>query len=259
MARSRSKRRRRPLSRAHRIAGSPRPPAGAILAYRLAIGRVAETFAARVRAATKGKLERFALRADAASPDSSDTLGRPLFDVGALLDATASPVDKAARHSKAEFRRVGISLPPKDEPSLTKLTASWRKAAADRAEAILENERETIVALLQSSENRTPEQLEERIEERLLVTKSKLQGAARDDVLTLNAQITGARQQAAGIDSFVWTTAGDGTRVRESHQALDGQTFPWSDPPIVDGEPAIPGEPPNCRCFAYPVLPELED
>jgi SPP1 gp7 family putative phage head morphogenesis protein len=59
------------------------------------------------------------------------------------------------------------------------------------------------------------------------------------------------------VTEFVWTTAGD-ERTRESHRAIDGQTFSWDDPPVVDNEEAIPGEPPNCRCVAFPVLPELD-
>lgn len=252
-------RRRRRLSRAARLAASPRPPAGAILAYRIALGRVADRFAERARAALKGKLDKFALRSDAAPDDAADTLGASLFDTRTVFAATAAPVAKAERHSKAEFNRIGIQLEPKKEPSLDRLRSQWRKDAAARAEAILENEQEGILALLRDSENRTPEQLEERLEERFLVTKSKLQSAARDDVLTLNGRINGARQEAAGIEEFEWVTAGDGPRVRESHRELDGKRFRWDDPPVVDDEPAIPGEPPNCRCQAMPVLPELDE
>lgn len=229
----------------------------------MALTRIAERFAADVRRATKGKLSRFALRSDA-KDEAADTLGAVAFDTRGIYGATAGPVDKTTRHSKGEFQRLKIKLPPKDEPDLGSVAKRWRREAADRVEAILESERQTIIELLRDSENRTPEnrtpeQLQDRIDERLLTTRSKLQSAARDDVLTLNSRINAERQQAAGIEEFEWTTAGDGPRVRESHQELDGKRFRWDDPPIVDGEPALPGEPDNCRCVPTPVLPELEE
>lgn len=253
---ARAKRRPRKLTRAQRLARSPRVPAGAILAYRLAIRGIAKRFATSVRAALKGKLADFALeqtRTDAAADEALDGV---TFDTGTIFRASAGVAEKAVRNSKSEFGRIGIKL--EDEPSLAKVTSSWRKNSAERVEKILARERDTIVSLLQSSEHRTPEELDDRIEDRLAVTASKLERAAHDDVLTLNAHINRERQTAAGIDQFEWTTADD-ARVRDSHAELDGQRFPWDDPPIVDGEAALPGEPDNCRCIAFPVLPELED
>ena len=37
-----------------------------------------------------------------------------------------------------------------------------------------------------------------------------------------------------------------------------GLTALWDDPPEVDGEEAIPGDPYNCRCVAFPILDELD-
>ena len=40
---------------------------------------------------------------------------------------------------------------------------------------------------------------------------------------------------------------------------LKGRASSVNDPPIVDGVPSLPGEPPLCRCTAFPELPELDD
>ena len=57
------------------------------------------------------------------------------------------------------------------------------------------------------------------------------------------------RQEDLGIERYVWRTQGDG-KVRESHAALHGQTFEWSEP---DAE--HPGQAHNCRCWAEPIAP----
>lgn len=94
----------------------------------------------------------------------------------------------------------------------------------------------------------------------LLGPKTKARAAllARDQTLTLNAQITRTRQQNVGITEYVWTTSGD-ERVRDTHAELDGTVQRWDDPPETseDGRRNHPGEDFQCRCTAFPVLPEL--
>jgi SPP1 gp7 family putative phage head morphogenesis protein len=215
---------------------------------------VADDWVAKARAALDGELPRFAKRTITAEADSA--LDSVTFDSGVAMRASHGVPQRAIRHSKREFQRIGISL--NKEPNLDKLTQQWREDSAARVAAIFEHEKATLIELLADSENRTPEELQDRIDERFEVTKSKIDTAAYDDVLTLNGQITQERQTSAGIESFVWTTAGD-ERVRDSHIALDGAEFRWDDPPEVDGEEAVPGEPYNCRCVAFPIVPELDD
>jgi SPP1 gp7 family putative phage head morphogenesis protein len=75
---------------------------------------------------------------------------------------------------------------------------------------------------------------------------------ARDQIGKFYGQINASRQQALGLDKFVWRTVGD-ERVREDHAERDGEVYSYSDPP--DGE--LPGEPILCRCYAEPALDEL--
>lgn len=97
------------------------------------------------------------------------------------------------------------------------------------------------------------EVLAKRLVERGLVAESRARLIARDQIEKLNGQLTERRQRALGVDRYVWRTVGD-ERVRDEHEARDGQTFAWSDPPS-DGHP---GEPINCRCWAEPILDETE-
>lgn len=251
--------RRKRLTRAQRYARSPRPPAAVELEYAARLGRVAERWIAKVRARLEGKIGTFALerRSDAASEEADAALDGLSFSTSTVLDASSGIAERVTRHSKAEFKRIGIRLRPGDEPGLSKIHTAWRKASAARVEKIFDREKDTIVELLKDSENRTPDELQDRLDERFEITKSKVQSAARDDILTLNGRITQERQTAAGVTEFDWTCAGD-QKVRDSHRDMDGVRCSWDDPPEVDGEQVIPGEPQNCRCVAFPVLPELE-
>lgn len=97
------------------------------------------------------------------------------------------------------------------------------------------------------------EELRAQLLERGSVSESRAELIARDQTLKVNGAITEIRQTAAGIDSYVWSTSLD-ERVRDSHAALEGQTFSWSAPPDV----GHPGQDFQCRCVAVPVIAELE-
>lgn len=93
------------------------------------------------------------------------------------------------------------------------------------------------------------------IQSRYNVGKTHARLIARDQIGKLNAAVTKAQQQDAGIEEYIWCTAGD-SRVRNSHKDLNGHKFRWDDPPVVDkkGRRCHPGEDYQCRCRAKPVF-----
>lgn len=101
------------------------------------------------------------------------------------------------------------------------------------------------------------EEVRKKIEERLGVVRSRAELIARDQTLKLYGQIQQARQTAAGIEEYTWSTSED-ERVRAAHEHLEGTTQRWDDPPVVDpktGRKAHPGGDFQCRCAAIPILP----
>jgi SPP1 gp7 family putative phage head morphogenesis protein len=76
---------------------------------------------------------------------------------------------------------------------------------------------------------------------------------ARDQFGSLNAQVNKHRQEQVGIERYRWRTSGD-TRVRDSHEDLDGEAFTWADGAPGEGHP---GEPINCRCTPDPILEDI--
>jgi len=84
------------------------------------------------------------------------------------------------------------------------------------------------------------------------VTESRAALIARDQVGKLFGDINKQRQTNLGVTRYVWRTVRD-NRVREEHEALDGDSIAWNSPPS-DGHP---GEAVNCRCYADPDFSDL--
>ncbi len=111
-------------------------------------------------------------------------------------------------------------------------------------------------------QGRTIRDISKDIQEEYNISKHRAQMFARDQVATLNAQITKMQQQDAGCKRYRWSTSHD-SRVRPCHAALNGKTFDWNDPPemwyetkksgrVYTGRRCNPGEDYACRCVAIP-------
>lgn|GEM_PF-1652877 len=104
------------------------------------------------------------------------------------------------------------------------------------------------------------EDLAEQLEARAAVSASRAMFIARDTTSKTSAAINHARQRAAGVSRYVWSTSLD-ERVRPLHAELEGRRFAYDDPPVTseDGDRNNPGEDWQCRCVAIPVIPGLDD
>lgn len=92
-----------------------------------------------------------------------------------------------------------------------------------------------------------------------LVTRSRAELIARTETSRAASSLTEVRARHVGSDSYQWMTAGDAD-VRRAHRRLSGHVFRWDDPPLAS-EPSQgmhyhPGQGPNCRCFAAPIIPD---
>ena len=103
-----------------------------------------------------------------------------------------------------------------------------------------------------------------RLEKLVGLTKSKAKMIARDQLGTLNAQMTRHEHESAGVGKYKWITKRD-SLVRDCHRALHGTIHKWSEPPpmwymtksrgiVYTGRYCNPGEDFGCRCTAAPVF-----
>ena len=103
-----------------------------------------------------------------------------------------------------------------------------------------------------------------RLEKLIGLTKSKAKAIARDQLGTLNAQMTQHEHESMGISKYKWITKRD-SLVRDCHRTLHGKIFSWNEPPemwyvtksrgiVYTGRRCHPGEDYGCRCTASPVF-----
>ncbi len=76
---------------------------------------------------------------------------------------------------------------------------------------------------------------------------------SRDQVNSLDGEITMILQKEIGVMKFIWQTCRD-ERVRKTHRELEGQLCEWDDLPKIAGETVWPGSQFNCRCTAKPIF-----
>ena len=100
--------------------------------------------------------------------------------------------------------------------------------------------------------------IRDQIVNELGVEESRAAFWARDQIGSLNGQLTKQRQESIGIDEYIWRSSLD-ERVRATHRRLEGTKHRWDDPPQVGARLVHPGEDYNCRCTADPVIPGIEN
>lgn len=188
-------------------------------------------------------------------------IDRAIFDVGATVASVSRT--EWAKQAKAV---VGVDL-SKIEPKLTPLTERFRPENLDLITSMAKDKVARVARILDDAPSARVETIRDRILEDGEVTKRQAALIARDQVLSLNAQVTQARHEAAGITRYIWRTSGDGD-VRPDHRALDGKVFSYDDPPVVNatevrrGRPARrehPGQDYQCRCTAEPVIEGFDE
>lgn len=217
--------------------------------------------------------ERYGTRADAIGVTRADRveLGE-VFDrvregelTKPFLERMFHLVDAQAAN---DLQRV-VPVPMKDTlPRAAELQQEW----VDRNTSLIRLEqraRQEVARIVDAPirEGVRVEEIRERIQARMSVVRSRAELIARDQTLKLYGQIQEERQTQAGIEEYTWSTSLD-ERVRGNpsgiypkshgnHWKLEGRTFRWDDPPVVDektGRKEHPGGDFQCRCAAIPVL-----
>lgn len=153
-------------------------------------------------------------------------------------------------------------------PNAHKLEQEWLRANTDLIQLPERARREVEKVITDPiNQGQRVEVVREKIQERLDVVKTRATLIARDQTTKVYGQLQEARQRAAGITHYVWSTSLD-ERVRGTpggmwpqgnHFDLEGTTQAWDDPPIIDprtNERGHPGTAILCRCAAVPILPD---
>ena len=117
-----------------------------------------------------------------------------------------------------------------------------------------------------------PRETAREIRDRFGVTEARARLIGRDQVSKLNGQITQGRNQALGLDLYIWSSSVD-ERVRETHDVMEGKVCKWDDDSVyadtvedaqagrwksrasIGGVDQHPGQDFQCRCVSRAVIP----
>ena len=94
------------------------------------------------------------------------------------------------------------------------------------------------------------------IQDRYKISESKAKFLARQETSLFMSEFRKNRFSEAGVIRYIWRDSGKPC-VRPDHKRLNGRTFFYSDPPIVDrasGRRGNPGQDYGCQCIDEPVL-----
>lgn len=173
-----------------------------------------------------------------------------------LEEMAVAEGDKISAQHKQQMQkqlRASLGLDVFAEtPQLRSLLSSWTKQNTKLIKSLPKKHLDRVEETLERgfAAGLRFEEMTKQLQKDLKVSKNRAKLIARDQVSALNGQLSRARQEANGVDKFIWRTMED-ERVRPEHEELDGQTFFWAKGAPVEG---YPGQPINCRCYAEPVL-----
>jgi SPP1 gp7 family putative phage head morphogenesis protein len=221
--------------------------------YRLAVGKCPSWILAEASA--------FREKAKKVHASLVKKIGEIEKDLDKTIEDSSISYDKTVASLDDGFRGVAKSLeinPTMSEEARRKISETYSN---NMKLFIKKFSKSQIVALRETVEKNAFEgyrfsALQTGLEHNYGVTKNKAKFLARNETSIFMSKFREERFSEAGIKKYQWSTSHD-SRVRDDHKHLDGKTFFFSSPPIVDkatGARANPGEWYQCRCVAIPVI-----
>lgn len=169
--------------------------------------------------------------------------------------------DKVKENATEEQQRairavIGVAPSFVDDEEVGTLLNSWKRENGAFITRFADDEIQDAQNIVSRGVRRgtSTKDLKDSLRRKFRISDNRAQRIARTEISQLNAQITKQRERELGIEKFIWRTAGD-ERVRDQHEAWNGRTFSWDDPP----QGVVPGEEINCRCVSSPALDDLLD
>lgn len=167
-----------------------------------------------------------------------------------MLGQVAQDVKRSTTSYYSNLFKQGVPA-----PDTTALVKDWRIENLQLIKDVGNEQVQQLNTLFSKAQQtgQRHEELVSAVQERLGVGLNRAKLIARDQTTKFNSTVHLAQAKSAGIEEFIWSTSKDAS-VRASHKALDGRTFRYDNPPIVDHVRALPGQPIQCRCQAIPKV-----
>lgn len=109
------------------------------------------------------------------------------------------------------------------------------------------------------SQGRDLKSLQEELQERFGVARSRAQLIARDQNNKATSAMNRGRQRELGISRAYWRHTAASKEPRPEHLDADGEEFDLDKGLLIDGEYIFPGEEINCGCIAESIVDGYND
>ena len=255
--------------------------------YRARLVRMVKAIETQIHERLIAELPRLAQMRDATSPrrDSWDLeierliAGLTVFgsrQAESIISDLGEFADGVNKFNRASFARamanvIGVDFTSGADGQWLQIEMrSWASENAALIKSIPERMMTDVEGIAQRAlrTGADPRETAREIRRRFGVTESRARLIASDQVSKLNAAITQSRNQALGLDLYVWSSSSD-ERVRDSHVAMEGRLCRWDDPTVysdddgqtwkprssIGGEEQHPGMAVRCRCVSRAVIP----
>lgn len=264
LIRTRQVAQRRVLEQKAKIA-KPTLPKQAELAYQKSLVRVVEQAQAQIWKEIEPLTASFkSSREDALPPSFAQVLDRlknfftRLVTGSEIRDLVETPILQVDQHVKRRLLRLITVTPELTDIGMGALFDQFVRQNVDLIRDVLTSQVDDLAQVISQAhaEGLRQETLADLLQERFDFSRKRALFIARDQILTLNAQITEQRHRNLGIQEYIWDSSQD-VRVRKDHKHLHGRRIRYSDPPIENratGNRAHAGIPIACRCQQIPIV-----
>lgn len=164
------------------------------------------------------------------------------------------------------FAREAVGVAAiQSEPRLESLMESW---SVNNAKLISSIQQRYHADVAQAAQNyvrmgRPSSEFAAELRRQHGLTRTRAKLIARTETAKLNSAVTRERQEALGLDVYIWRTSRD-ERVRHTHEVMEGKYCKYSDPTVyadtphgpwlkrssIQGYQGDPGTDFQCRCTA---------
>jgi len=179
-----------------------------------------------------------------------------MVDSMVFHDEVITVLDDAGREVKKNVKRLNVIEPELTKAQKTEIaklyTNNMQYYVKNWAENEISEMRQKVQKLVLQGYRQ--DAVSEMLQKDYGIAKRKAAFLARNETGIMLAEYKKVTYKAMGFDKFIWRTVVDG-KERELHYRLNGTTWSWDNPPVIDErtlQKGLPGETYNCRCTAQP-------
>lgn len=168
-------------------------------------------------------------------------------------------LDDAGNEIKKNTKKIAVIEPELNEMQKEEIARNYTKniqgyVIKDFAQERIPEMRKKIQELV--FKGYRYEEAEKMLQKEFGIMARKAKFLAQNETNIMLSEYKKVTYKEMGSKSFVWHTITDG-KERELHKKLNGTTWTYENPPVIDertGQRGLPGQTYNCRCLMSPLF-----